>query len=162
MFDTHSVYALNKLDRTAIVCPSAAGDHIRLSLEDFSSEEEFARWKAWSDEDYRKTEAAGQKEGRCCSLDVQRDTAAPSAEDAVLEPYMAAEAVEQRRKLLDCLRSCLTEKQYRRMCLYYLDGKTEAEIAALEGVKQQRISKSLLAGTKIVEKFFREFSADRG
>ena len=50
MFDTQSVYALNKVNKTAIVCPSATGDHVHLAREDFASEEEFAFWKAWSDE----------------------------------------------------------------------------------------------------------------
>ena len=41
MFDTRSVYALNKLDKDAIVYPSVTGEDIRLTREDFSSEEEF-------------------------------------------------------------------------------------------------------------------------
>ena len=31
MFNTQSDYALNKLDKEAIVCPSATGVHIRLT-----------------------------------------------------------------------------------------------------------------------------------
>ena len=61
MFDTHSDYALNKLDGEAIVCPCASGEHIRLTREDFSSEEEFQHWKEWSDCDYHDTEKAGRK-----------------------------------------------------------------------------------------------------
>ena len=45
MFDTKSDFALNKFDKDAIVCPSATGVHIRLTREDFASEEEFLRWK---------------------------------------------------------------------------------------------------------------------
>ena len=41
-------------------------------------------------------------------------------------------------------------------------GKTEEEIAVIEGVKQQRISKSLIAGKKFVEKIFKEFLENRG
>ncbi len=55
---------------------------------------------------------------------------------------------------MEQVRRCLTEKQYRRLCLYYLEGKTEAEIAVLEGVGQRRISTSITSGAKIVEKFF--------
>ena len=79
-----------------------------------------------------------------------------SAEDMALAPYLAAERAEQRRQLLEQVRTRLTEKQYRRLCLYYLEGKTEAEIAALEGVGQRRISTSITSGAKIVEKFFRK------
>ena len=74
MFDTHSDYSLNKLDREAIVCPCASGEHIRLTREDFSSEEEFARWKAWSDEDYHEIELGGRKDDDCLSFEAQRDT----------------------------------------------------------------------------------------
>ena len=51
MFNTQSDYALNKLDKEAIVCPSATGVHIRLTREDFASEEEFLYWKELSDSD---------------------------------------------------------------------------------------------------------------
>lgn len=38
MFDKRSDYALNHLDKTAIVCQSVTGEHIRLTCEDFTSE----------------------------------------------------------------------------------------------------------------------------
>ena len=51
MFDRKSDYALNKKDPEAIVCKSVSGVHIRLTHVDFSSEAEFQKWKAWSDEE---------------------------------------------------------------------------------------------------------------
>ena len=60
MYDRKSDYALNKQDRDAIVCGSVTGVHIRLTRSDFSSEEEFQKWKAWSDRDYHTTEKAGR------------------------------------------------------------------------------------------------------
>ena len=154
MFDTRSVYALNKLDKDAIVYPSVTGEDIRLTREDFSSEEEFLYWKKKSDADYRKTENDGQNDSRCLSLDTQRDTPAPSAEEVFLAPYIAAEQAEHRRRMLEQIRASLTEKQYRRLCLYYLEGKTQEEIAALEGITQQRISKSLISGAKTCRTIF--------
>ena len=59
MFDTKSDFALNKFDQDAIVCRSVTGVHIRLTREDFASEEEFFRWKVWSDGDYYDTEKTG-------------------------------------------------------------------------------------------------------
>ena len=56
MFDRNSDYALNKKDPDAIVCKSATGIHIRLTRLDFSSQEEFEKWKQWSDQDYHHTE----------------------------------------------------------------------------------------------------------
>ncbi len=40
-----SDYALNKLDPNAIIYIDAEGRTERLTREDFSSEEEFSRWK---------------------------------------------------------------------------------------------------------------------
>lgn len=60
MYDRKSDYALNKQDRDAIVCGSVTGVHIRLTRSDFASEEEFQKWKAWSDRDYHATEKAGR------------------------------------------------------------------------------------------------------
>ena len=66
MFDRNSDYALNKKDPDAIVCKSSTGVHIRLTRLDFSSQEEFEKWKPsqeefekwkqWSDDDYHCTE----------------------------------------------------------------------------------------------------------
>lgn len=55
MFDKKSEYALNKHDQDSIIYISVSG-HIRLTRSDFSSEEEFLKWKAWSDEDYHERE----------------------------------------------------------------------------------------------------------
>ena len=56
MYNRNSDYARNKLDGEAIVYQDACGNLIRLTREDFASEEEFLRWKAWSDADYHRTE----------------------------------------------------------------------------------------------------------
>ena len=55
MFDKKSEYALNKYDQDSIIYISVSG-RIRLTRADFSSEEEFLKWKAWSDADYHETE----------------------------------------------------------------------------------------------------------
>lgn len=157
MFDKQSVYALNKVDKDTIVYPSATGEHIRLSRSDFSSDEEFSRWKAWSDEDYRKTEVAGQDDDRCLSLNTQRDTPVPSAEDIFFAPYIAEDAVKQRELIICAIKDCLTKTQYRRMHLYHVCGKNEEEIARLEGVNQSSISRSLSSGAKSVERILRKF-----
>ena len=162
MFDKHCDFALNRSDKDAIVCQSVTGEHIRLTQEDFASEEEFNHWKAWSDDDYHQIQLAGRNDDDCLSFEDVRDAFSPSAEDVLLAPVMAEEAKKRRKEFLRKLRHNLTETQYRRLCLYYLEGKTEEEIAVIEGVKQQRISKSLIAGKKFVEKIFKEFLENRG
>ena len=49
MFNRKSSYALNKKDPNAIVYMDANEAIIRLTREDFASEEEFLKWKALSD-----------------------------------------------------------------------------------------------------------------
>ena len=163
MFDTKSDYSLNKNDPDAIVCRSADGVHIRLTREDFDSEEEFLRWKNWSDDDYHTMVKMGRGyDDNCISLIEAADARLPSAEEVMLAPILEAECAEHHAALLEKVRSSLTSKQYRRLRMYYLDGKTEAEIAHEEGVGQQRISNSLISGKRIVEKFFQEFLRGRG
>lgn len=162
MFNTRTDFALNKFDKTAIVCPSVSGPDVRLTRENFANDEEFAYWKAWSDDDYKDIDRMGREDDDCLSFEDQRSAQVPSAEDVVLAPYIEAEERERRRRMLEKIRTSLTAKQYRRLCLYYLEGQTEAEIAVLEGITQQRISKSLISGEKIVEKFFQEFLSGRG
>ena len=139
MFDTRSVYALNKLDKDAIVYPSVTGEDIRLTREDFSSEEEFLYWKKKSDANYHKTENDGQNDSRCLSLDTQRDTPAPSAEDVVLEHIATAEKMLARAALINRIRCVLSKKQYRRLCLRYIGNLDVERIADMEGVTPQAI-----------------------
>ena len=46
MFNKSSIYALNKKDPDAIVYPFATGKPVRVTREDFASEEEFLALKA--------------------------------------------------------------------------------------------------------------------
>lgn len=59
MFDRRSLYALNKKDPDAIVYLGADGNLVRLVREDFASDEEFQKWKAWSDADFHCEEKDG-------------------------------------------------------------------------------------------------------
>ena len=59
MFDKKSEYALNKHDQDSIIYISVSG-RIRLTRADFPSEEEFLKWKTWSDADYHETEKKGR------------------------------------------------------------------------------------------------------
>lgn len=55
MFDRKNDVARNKKRADAIAYAGAA-DEVVLTQSDFESEEEFRRWKAWSDADYKQTE----------------------------------------------------------------------------------------------------------
>ena len=163
MFDSQSDYALNKRDPEAIVCKSVTGVHIRLTREDFSSEEEFLFWKEWSNEDYRTEEKAGRPYYDNCSQLIEAvDMPNPSAEDTLLAPILEAEDRELRTARLEQVKTRLTEKQYRRLWMYYIEGMTEAEIAVKEGVGQSRVSSSIIRGKKAAQKIFQISSRHRG
>lgn len=162
MFDKKSDYALNKQDRDAIVCKSVMGVAIRLTYADFSSEEEFQWWKAWSDQDYYNTEKTGRS---------YYDYTLPLEEqfvqgllflDELSDTSCTAEQNPTRTALALRIRNNLTEKQFRRLCLYYLEGRSELEIAKLEGVGQRRISTSLTLGRKKLVKIFEKSGWNRG
>ena len=92
MFDHKSDYALNKIDKEAIVYPSVTGIHTRLTCEDFASEAEYSFWKTFSDCDYKDTEDAGRSYyDHCVSLTEARKSTGQSAEDIFFAPIMDAE-----------------------------------------------------------------------
>ena len=64
MFNRKSSYALNKKDPNAIVYMDANEAIIRLTREDFASEEEFLKWKSWSDENYHTEDNQDVVEGK--------------------------------------------------------------------------------------------------
>lgn len=153
MYNKKSEYALNKKNKEAIVSRNAAGKFIRLTKDEFASEEEFAHWKEWSDEDYRQEYNSEQSYKRLKNkLQKQADnnTFSPSVEQILLGDLAAGE----RKVLIEKIKSVLTETQFRRLWLYYVEGKTEQQIADVEGIAQQRISKSILAARKKIKKIF--------
>ena len=150
MLDTHSDYALNKIDKEAIVCPCASGNHIRLTRKDFASDEEFNYWKAWSDDDYRKIELGGRKDDDCLSFEAQLDTPIPSTEETIFASHMSAELAEQRRQALEQVKDRLTHMQFRRLYLHYVKELSVEEIADMEGVSTQAIYLLLNKAKRII------------
>lgn len=139
MFNPKSDFALNKRDKDAIVYPSVTGVHTRLVRGDFTSEEEFLYWKALSDSDYKKIEAACRDyNDNCIRLTADRTTG-ESAEDMLLAPLLKTERAKQRAALLNQVIDLLTKKQYRRMWMLYVEGKSVDRIAAQEKVTPQAI-----------------------
>ena len=157
MFNKNSLYALNKKDPDAIVYPTADGKTVRITREDFSSEEEFLAFKAWSDENFHKEDNRDVTENRYrVSLDDLSEAAlAVPAIDVVMDQKQ--QRAEQKRKASDMvvqLKDKLTETQFRRLWKYEVEGLTIDEIGDQEGVDHQRISKSILAAKKKIKKIF--------
>ena len=151
MFQTKTQFALNKKDKDAIVFYDADTKPIRLTVNDFASEEEFARWKAWYLEDLREEELKNHT-----YLDhtlpmesiPENLVSIPSPEEIIEQFWEQVDRARLSDEMLVRIRECLTKVQFRRLWMYYAEGMTELEIAEREGVGQQRISKSIIAAKK--------------
>ena len=168
MFDAKSDFALNKLDRDAIVCRSVTGVHIRLTREDFASEEEFLRRKVWSDGDYYDTEKDGRgfyDNGLPLDPRVDKLGAVPSIEAGILAALDAAEAsAEQAQRtavLMEQIKACLTETQYRRLWMFHARKMNVTAIARAEGISKASASRSISAALKNISNFFPEGGENR-
>ncbi len=150
MLNNKSDYAINKADGHAIVYKTADGGIIRLTCEYFSSEEEFLRWKKWSDEEYR-VEDNKEHENKKGTLSLDNLFDVPAAVPTTDEYLIAEEERDRYQVIVAQMRSVLSEKQFRRLWLHTVEKRSEAEIAALENAAQQNVSKSIRAAKK---KFF--------
>ena len=133
----HTVNALNVLNSDAIIYPFADGTSISLTRADFQSDEEFQKWKSWSDENYRVTENKNYTyRYHSVSTEVIRDKAlsSPSLDDIYL---YEEERIEKLADLLlyseavEYIKALLTATQFRRLWLYCVEELTEEEISAI-------------------------------
>lgn len=131
---------------------NAAGEYIKLTKEEFASEEEFAHWKEWSDDNYRQEYNAEQSYKRLKNkLQKQAENKAVSL--SVEQIMLNDLADEERKALINKIKAFLTETQFRRLWLYYAEGKTEQQIADIEKVDQRRISTSINDAKKKIKIF---------
>lgn len=155
MFNRKSNYSINKQDPDAIVYP-AQGEHIRLTREDFDTEADFFKWKAWSDADYHREEKRehihANHTGPMDKLSKEAG-AAPSPEIIIEQHVERAENDRATVELVVRIKGHLTDKQFRRLWLNAVDGLTEAAIADMEGKTQQGISKSIHTAKEKLRKF---------
>lgn len=156
MIKKNSIYSLNKKNPDAIVYLSATGKPVFVTREDFPSEEEFLAFKKWSDENFHSEEKLDHRESnRTVSAENISDAAfATPAIDVEMERQQ--EQDDRRKMASDMvvkLKDKLTETQFRRLWMYYVDGMTIDRIGEIEGVSHQNISKSIIAATKKIKKF---------
>lgn len=160
MYNKKSDYALNKKNKDAIVSRNAAGKYIKLTKEEFASEEEFKKWKEWSDDEYRQEYNAEQSYKRLKNK-LQKQAENKAAYLSVEQLLLNDLVDEERKALVNKIKSVLTETQFRRLWLYYVERKTEQQIADIEKVGQPRIVKSISSAKKRVQKYLGNF-ANRG
>lgn len=151
-------YAQNLLDCDAIVYSDALGNTIRITKDDFESEEEFMWWKNYSDEDYHKiekTDLAYRKRRISYSFFTECRLQELKTEDFLMEYIAVLECMKRNDLLMQGIHECLTETQLRRLVMYYIGGLDECQIASLEGVGQPRICRSILTAKNKLEKFLK-------
>ena len=154
MLDRKSIYALNKKDPEAIVYTDADKHTIRLTREDFDTEADFLKWKAWSDENYHDAETGDHVEGNHTAPLDERAGAADGPE-VIIEQRIEKQAREQyAAETVIRIKGQLTEKQFRRLWMYCVNGLTQQQIAEIEAVGQRRISTSITTAIKKIKKFF--------
>lgn len=146
--NTYSDYAANKTDAEAIVCHSATGEDVRLTRSDFESDEEFQRWKGWSDADYKQSERRDRAyNDRRLSL-----AAAYFLSDREFYECLSGElkAAEQQTRddLVSHIRSLITDTQFSRLWRRFACGRELADIAAEDGVSVAAVSNSIKRAAK--------------
>ena len=158
MLDRKSIYALNKKDQEAIVYMDADRNIIRLTREDFDTEADFLKWKAWSDENYHDQEKRDHVHANhtFSMADIPYAVGATDGPEVVIEQRIEKQARERySEETVIRIRGQLTEKQFRRIWKHCVEGMTEQEIAAAEHTSQSKISESITPGLKKIKRIFR-------
>lgn len=140
MYDKNSDYALNKRNHDSIVCKSVTGEHVHIRREDFVSDEEFERWKAWSDEDYHaaeRSDKAYNDRKRAFSYNWE-----PAVEDSEVQLLSALEHCDNAEKVRQ-LRSQLTKRQFTRLYKHFGLGMSITAIATEENVSKAAVIASI-------------------
>ena len=156
MFNRKSSYALNKKDPNAIVYMDANEAIIRLTREDFASEEEFLKWKSWSDGNYHTEDNQDVVEGKHnTSIDDLSEAALsiPAIDVVMDRKHEKAERHRAASAMVSQIRDKLTETQFRRLWMYYIRQSTPsrprtfARASAFSGKNSRRFWKTGVSAT---------------
>lgn len=159
MYNRNSDHALNKRDPDAIVYQDTSGNTIRLTRADFSSEEEFVLWKAWSDADYHRREKEDHLHANhTVSFEDLPDrlSTLPSMDNTLADKFGQQEQTRLHTEKMELLKGCLSEIQFRRLWMHHVEGRTVREIAKREGVGYQRVHKSIQSAEKKIFKILKK------
>ena len=165
MFDSKSDYALNKRDQDSIVYCGSDGYVAHITRADFSSEEEFLFWKSWSDANYKETDYAKSYFHRhTVGLDTIGDNASniPSPEEMLLYKAEREEQVQEAMELVQMISESLTEVQFRRLWLHYVQRENMRSIAQAEGVAHPSIVASITSAQRKILKIVQKHATKRG
>ena len=159
MYNRNTDHARNKRDADAIVYQDASGSTIRLTREDFANEEEFLLWKSWSDADYHRREKNDHLHANhTVSFEDLPDrlSTLPSIDSSLADEFDRQEQKHLHTERIALLKDCLSEIQFRRLWMHYVERQTVREIAKREGVGYQRVHKSIFAAEKKILKILQK------
>lgn len=150
---TEDDYTRNKADPDAIVSLDADRNLSRMTAAQFESLEAFVHWKQVSDENYHEshrgdwryrdhTVSLGRYES---TLSTERDEQESAERERLHAFYLEVDRI---------LRKLLTNKEYRRLKMFYERDLNEEAIARLEGTSQPAISLSLTSAIRKAKKYF--------
>lgn len=157
MFNRLSNYSRNKQEQNAIVYCDAFGNVINLTADDFGSEEEFRNWKSWSDENYHIEDKLEVVERiHTVPIDLVSDAAliVPGIDVVLIRQLERAEQFRQAAAMIAQFKDKLTETQFRRLCLYFINEMSIDQIGIREGVTHQAVSLTINAAIKKIKKYF--------
>ena len=136
MFNRKSSYALNKKDPNAIVYMDANEAIIRLTREDFASEEEFLKWKSLSDADYHASEKEDHVyANHTLALDELSEEAAsiPAADVCMEQAHDRVAEIRRSTQKVTQIRKHLTDTQFRRMWIEQQSDNYQSIVQGLFG-----------------------------
>ena len=151
-------YAWNKNADNAIVYRFSDGAEAIVTLEDILKSdptmtmEQALEILRFSHADYETTDLQAHQEGNHTLSLSYADGVQPSAEAQIIQSIEQAESEQRALLIRRCINEQLTEVQRRRL-LQYMEGKNTRQIAALEGVKQNAVWKSISCAQKIILSF---------
>ena len=161
MPDKRSIYTLNKKDPEAIVYTDADRRIIRLTRADFDTEADFLKWKAWSDENYHEEEKRDHVEGNH-TLPLDERAGAADGPEVIIEQRIEKQTMDRyAAETVIRIRGKLTEKQFNRLWLRYVDGLEVEDIAQQEGTVHSSISESISEAKKKISSFFSKHPTKR-
>lgn len=159
MLNPKSNYALNKKNKKAIVYMDAYGKITKLTADDFVSVKEFRNWKNWSDMKYHTADNKDHLYQRhtytleYCEDSISSD---PGMEERMEEEETRKEQIQYALEQAAWIREILSETQFRRLWMRYVDGLKLREIAEIEGVSRPCVSDSILLAKKKIIHFLKE------
>ena len=161
MPDKNSIYTLNKKDPEAIIYTDADRHIIRLTRADFDAEADFLKWKAWSDQNYHEEEKRDHVEDNH-TTPLDEKAGAADGPEVIIEQRIEKQTKDRyAAETIIHIRGKLTEKQFSRLWLRYVDGLDVKDIAQQEGTVHSSISESIAAAKKKISAFFSKHPTKR-